>query len=49
MLFFVQGQFTGADAPAAPGWPQVQRDGDLTLIRLQRERYEVPDAFILGG
>jgi hypothetical protein len=49
MLFFVQGQFAGTDAPAVPGWPQVQRDGDLTLIRLQRERYEVPDAFILGG
>ena len=49
MLFFVQGQFAGTDAPAAQGWPQVQRDGDLTLIRLQRERYEVPDAFILGG
>ncbi|MCZ8149666.1 MAG: hypothetical protein O9325_17680 [Roseomonas sp.] len=49
MLFFVQGQFASTDAAAAPGWPQVQRDGDLTLIRLQRERYEVPDAFILGG
>ena len=49
MLFFAQGQFAGSDAPTAPGWPQAQRDGDLTLIRLQRERYEVPDAFILGG
>lgn len=29
--------------------PHVQRDGDLTLIRLQHAHYEVPDAFILGA
>ena len=51
LLFFAEGRLAGTDASEADvaARPQVQREGDLTIIRLGRERYEVSDAFILGG
>lgn len=50
-LFFARGRLLSTDASQADGAgrPQVRREGDLTTIRLGRERYEVPDAFVQGG
>lgn len=50
-LFFERGRLAGTDASQADGAgrPQVSREADLNIIRLGRERYEVPDAFVQGG
>lgn len=50
-LFFTKGKFTSADTSQADGYPEASatREGDVTRIRVGRERYEVFDAVIFGG
>ncbi|MGD8440761.1 MAG: hypothetical protein PVG53_09510, partial [Holophagae bacterium] len=50
-LFFRMNRAIGADTSEADGSHEFSaaRDGDLHLIRVGTERYEVPDAFTLGG
>jgi hypothetical protein len=40
----------GADTSEAdPGAFRATREGDLSLVRVGDERYEIPDAVVLGG
>lgn len=49
-IFFEKGQATGADTSQAdPGKFSTSREGDLTVVRIGSERYEIPDAVIYGG
>ncbi|MBI1285550.1 MAG: META domain-containing protein [Thiobacillus sp.] len=50
-LFFRMGVATGADTSQADGHGEFRstKDGDLHLIRVGDERYEIPDAVVLGG
>jgi len=49
-VFFRMGKAIGADTSEAdPGAFGATREGDLNLIRVGSERYEVPDAVVLGG
>jgi heat shock protein HslJ len=50
-IFFRMGRAIGADTSQADGYPpfRATRQGDLTLISVGDERYEIPDAVILGG
>jgi hypothetical protein len=50
-IFFVSGKATGADMSQADGNVKftAQREGDLNLIRVGDERYEIPDAAVSGG
>lgn len=50
-IFFRMNRVIGADTSEADGYPEVSatREGDLHLIRVGPERYEVPDAVTLGG
>jgi hypothetical protein len=50
-IFFRMNRAIGADTGEADGYPELSaaRDGDLHLIRVGPERYEVPDAVTLGG
>jgi hypothetical protein len=50
-LFFVRGEFLGADASEAGGGfdAAATREADLFLIRVDAERYDVPDAVVFGG
>jgi hypothetical protein len=45
------GRAIGADTSEADGYPpfRATRQGDLNLISVGDERYEIPDAVILGG
>ncbi|MEB3293214.1 MAG: hypothetical protein VKJ24_08630 [Synechococcales bacterium] len=48
-LFFENGEFTGYDmSQADPGNFSSQRRGDLSVVYIGTERYEVPDAVIFG-
>lgn len=49
-IFFRMGIPIGADTAEAdhPGEFSAAREGDLNLIRLGSERYEIPDAVVLG-
>jgi hypothetical protein len=48
-IFFEKGKATGADVSEAdPGDFRASRDADLTIVRIGEERYEIPDAVILG-
>lgn len=51
VLFFTDGAFVSSDTSHAGGGFQssATREGDLTLIRVDDERYEIPDAVIFGG
>jgi hypothetical protein len=51
MIFFRMGRAIGADTSEADpaGEFSVTREVDLTMIRIGTERYEIPDAAILGG
>jgi len=51
ILFFVDGVFLGSDTSQAGGGFENSstQEGDLTLIRVDDERYEIPDAVIFGG
>jgi len=49
-IFFRMGKPIGADTSEAdPGEFSARREGDLNLIRVGHERYEIPDAVVLGG
>jgi hypothetical protein len=49
-IFFRMGIAIGADTSEAdPGEFSVYRESDLNFIRVGDERYEIPDAVILGG
>ena len=50
-IFFRMGIPIGAGTSQADGYPEFQatRESDLHLIRIGDERYEIPDAVVLGG
>jgi len=50
-IFFRMGRPIGADTSQADGYPEfgVSKESDLHLIRIGEERYEIPDAVVLGG
>ena len=50
-IFFRMGIAIGADTSQAEGYPafKADKEGDLHLIRVGDERYEIPDAVVLGG
>ena len=49
-IFFRNVIAIGADTSKAdPGRFSATREGDLNLIRIGNERYEIPDAVVLGG
>ena len=50
-IFFRLGVPIGADTSEADSYPEFRttREADLHLIRVGSERYEIPDAVILGG
>jgi len=50
-IFFRMGRPIGADTSEADGYPEFRatRENDLHLIRVGNERYEIPDAVLLGG
>jgi hypothetical protein len=50
-IMFTGGRATGADVSQADGGAafSAQRDGDLNLIKVGDERYEIPDAAVSGG
>ena len=50
-LFFENGRFLSADTSQADGYPEysASRSGDMSIVRVGEERYEVPDAVIFGG
>jgi heat shock protein HslJ len=50
-IYFRMGRAIGADTSEADGYKpfRATRQVDLSLIRVGDERYEVPDAVILGG
>jgi len=50
MIFFKQGKATGYDkSQADSGQFSAKQQGDLSIIRIGQERYEIPDAVIFGG
>jgi hypothetical protein len=50
-IFFRMGIPIGADVSQADGYPEfsASRENDLHFIRVGDERYEIPDAVVLGG
>lgn len=50
-IFFRMGKPIGADTSQADGYPEFRatRESVLNLIRIGDERYEIPDAVVLGG
>lgn len=49
-IFFEGGRATGYDRSQADADElSASRDGDLTIVRIGSERYEIPDAVIDGG
>jgi len=50
-LFFENGRFLSADTSQADGYPDYRGDrrGDMTIVTVGEERYEIPDAVIFGG
>ena len=50
-IFFRMGKPIGADTSEADGYPEfgATKENDLHLIRVGNERYEIPDAVVLGG
>jgi hypothetical protein len=51
MIFFRMGRAIGADTSEADpsGEFSATREADLNMIRIGTERYEIPDAVVLGG
>ncbi len=45
------GKPIGADTSQADGYPEFRpyEGGDLHMILIGNERYEIPDAVVLGG
>jgi hypothetical protein len=49
-IFFENGTATGADVSEAdPGKFRAKKNSDLSIVRIGKERYEIPDAVISGG
>jgi heat shock protein HslJ len=50
-IFFRMGKPIGADTSEADGYSEFRatKENDLHLIRVGNERYEIPDAVVLGG
>jgi heat shock protein HslJ len=50
-IYFRMGKPIGADSSQADGYVEfsADRENDLHLIRVGNERYEIPDAVVLGG
>jgi|PlaIllAssembly_1097288.scaffolds.fasta_scaffold58755_2 hypothetical protein len=49
-IFFENGRATGYDeSQADPGKFSTSKQGDLNIIHIGHERYEIPDAFPFGG
>ena len=49
-IFFEKGKPTGYDVSQAdPGQFHAGREGALNIVRIGKERYEIPDAVIFGG
>ena len=50
-IYFSRGVAIGADTSQADGYGEfrAKKEGDLHLIRVGNERYEIPDAVVLGG
>jgi len=49
-IFFEKGKAIACDASEAhPGGFRASREGDLSVIRIGEERYEIPDAVVFGG
>ena len=50
-IFFRMGKPIGTDTSQADRYPEfnVTKEGDLHLIRVGNERYEIPDAVVFGG
>jgi hypothetical protein len=50
IIFFEKGKAIGYDVSQAdPGKFSASKEGDLTIVRIGKERYEIPDAVIFGG
>lgn len=50
MIFFENGNAISADVSQAdPGEFSASKEGDLSIIRIGKERYEIPDAVVFGG
>jgi len=50
VIFFDKGRATGYDeSQADPGQFKVEKKGDVSIIHIGQERYEIPDAVIFGG
>lgn len=49
-IFFEKGKATGYDmSQADPGKFRAEKKGDLYIIHIGQERYEIPEAVIFGG
>jgi hypothetical protein len=49
-IFFKDGNATGADTSEAdPGKFSVEKQGDVSIVHIDEERYEIFDAVIFGG
>lgn len=50
-LFFRMGRPVGADTSQADGYKEfhASKEKDLNIVRVGDERYEIPDAVVLGG
>ncbi len=49
-IFFKDGKATGCDCSQAdPGSFRAEKQGDLSVVHIGDERYEIPDAVIFGG
>jgi heat shock protein HslJ len=50
-IFFRMGRPIGSDTSEADGYPEFRatKENDLHIIRIGDERYEIPDAVVLGG
>jgi hypothetical protein len=50
VIFFEKGKAIGADTSQAdPGTFSASKQSDLFIIRIGKERYEIPEAVIFGG
>jgi hypothetical protein len=50
VIFFEKGRVIGYDkSQADSGEFKAKREADLNIIHIGEERYEIPDAVVLGG
>ena len=50
-IFFEDGNAVSADTSQADGYGEFRasRDGDISMVSVGEERYEIPDAVPFGG